>query len=541
MKNDAHQYDCCIVGTGAAGGILAHRLAMQGLNVISLEQGHALPKNYFSKINPPGVAKNFGIKPDTVFPPNPDDALFLHELFADPSIRSSYPSATHAFKHFQIMQLNGLQNLWNGVSVRFSPDDFSGWPIQYADLSVHYTAVEKRITVCGTEEGLLELPDGAYIAPKPLRPADTLIVDATNRLNIANTYAIPNRKAIETRKEKSYHCISTGYCTSGCPVDAVYKFSSHLLPEIQQRENYTLRLNAKVTRLICDPATNNIQTIEYLDTQTEETHHVKAKFFILAAGAIETPRILMNSTDDRHPTGLANSSDCLGRYLQDNPKSVVSSSLYKLWGKPPAEDMGYGDLLLLLSQATLNDGSTFKFIGHSIHSTPDIPYYLQEFANIPKFLKPYVCQLLFNSFVVVALFCQGDIHAENRIMRSDRRDKFSVPQVAIQFNVSETTEEKMDKMLIFAKKLLRKASATKMLTAKDNSGTGIHYAGTCRMSHTADTGVVDQNLRTFDHGNLFICDGSVIPILPDKHITLTIMALADRLADHLIGMHGVPE
>ncbi len=69
-------------------------------------------------------------------------------------------------------------------------------------------------------------------------------------------------------------------------------------------------------------------------------------------------------------------------------------------------------------------------------------------------------------------------------------------------------------------------------------GPGIHYAGTCRMASARGEGVVDASLRSFDHPNLYLCDGSVLPEISEKNLTLTIMALADRLADHLVAVRA---
>ena len=534
MNNPHEQYDYCIIGTGAAGGILAHRLAQAGLNVISLEQGEQLPNNYFSEMNPPGAQKDFGIRDNSIFPPNPDDALFTHALFAKKNTRSSDKISEEKFRHFQLLALNGLQNLWNGVSVRFSPTDFEAWPISYSDLAPHYTAVEKRIIVCGTQENIPNLPDGDFIPPKPLRPADILITKAIQSLHLPDTHVIPNRKAIETRPGKTNTCISMGLCTSGCPVGAVYKFSNRLLPEIINLDNYTLRLNTKATKLITDNDSSRIIAVEYLDTQTQQTHTIHANHFIVSTGAIESPRLLLNSQNDHFPHGLANSTNTLGCYLQDNPKAVLSTSLYKLIGKKAAKDIGYGDLLLITSKATLKNEEPFTFIGHAIHNTPDIPYYLSEFKHIPKLIKPVIAKLLLNSYVVLGLFCKGDFNKNNRVERSLEKDQYDIPQIRIHYQSTSKTIERMEKMQQFGYKVLRKASGTKITSNLDNTGTGIHYAGTCRMGKSKSEGIVDANLQSFDHENLYICDGSVIPMLPDKHLTLTIMALADRLAEHLI-------
>ena len=527
-------YDYCIIGTGAAGGILAHQLAKSGKRVISVEQGDELPDNYFSKHNPPGIKKWYGIRAKTTFPPNLADALFIHELFANHTTRSSSQSSESQFRQFQIFALNGLQNLWNGVSVRFSEQDMQNWPIHYDDLAPHYSAVESLITVCGTKEHIAHLPDGECIAPKPLRPADLLVINAVKRLNWPECHAIPNRKAIETRPGKSNHCVSTGICTYGCPVGAMYKFSSRLLPEIRHLENYTLLLNAKVIRLIRDKQNNQITSLDYLDLKSGEQKKLQAKIFILAAGALETPRILFNSRDDDFNQGLANSSGTLGCYLQDNPKVVLATSLYKLWNSKRPADIGYGDLLILLGKSKLDNGEPFQFIGHSIASPPDIPYYLANFKHFPKFLRKPLVKMMFNSFVTLGLFCEGDFSESNRVTPSKNADQFGIPQVDVAYHTSETSKERMQKMAHYGRKILRRASATRIVENHSNDGTGIHYAGTCRMGAEPRQAIVDVNLKTFEHDNLYLCDGGVIPHLPDKHLTLTIMALAERLASHLI-------
>lgn len=532
-------YDYCIIGTGAAGGILAHQLAKAGKRVISVEQGDALPDTYFSQYNPPGIVKWQGIRAKTIFPPNLADALFIHELFADHTTRSSSQVSESQFRQFQIFALNGLQNLWNGVSVRFSQQDMQNWPIQYDELAPHYSAVEKLITVCGTHEGIAHLPDGEYIAPKPLRPVDDLIINAVKRLNWPDCHAIPNRKAIETRTGKSNHCVSTGICTYGCPVGAMYKFSTRLLPEIRDLENYTLLLNAKVIRLNRNPLNNRISSLNYRDMKSGECRELYAENFILAAGALETPRILFNSRDEVFQNGLANSSGSLGCYLQDNPKVVLATSLYKLWYSKRPADVGYGDLLILLGKSKLANDEPFQFIGHSIAATPDIPYYLKNFKNFPKFLRKPLVKMMFNSFVTLGLFCEGDFARSNCVTPSKDCDLYGIPQVDISYHNSETSKARMQKMAIFGRKVLRNASATKIVEDHSNDGTGIHYAGTCRMGNNPEQAIVDANLKTFEHDNLYLCDGSVIPHLPDKHVTLTIMALAKRLASHLINNRGI--
>lgn len=530
-------FDVCVVGTGAGGGILAYKLAKAGLRVLSLEQGPLLGPDHFKTAMPPGLGNTFGVGRETVWPTDPHDSLFIHPLFARADTGST-PREPGQFNHYQIHAVSGLQNLWNGVSVRFSSQDLQGWPLAPDALDGHYSAVEKLITVCGHRDGLPELSDGEFIEPKPFRPADRLIIDAVRALGDDHSHAIANRKAINTRPGMASSCISTGVCTSGCPVGSVYKFSARLLPEIESLPNYELRANAKVLRLIRHGQTQRIAAVEYVDTLTDQTHLVKAATVVLATGAVETPRILFNSADDQAPRGLGNHHDQLGRGLQDNPKVVLSTSLYKLWGKRQDYDIGYGDLLILMSRETLPDGSRFPFIGHAIHGIPDYPHYLGQMVLVPPAIKQKLARHLFYSYVTLGLFCAGERLRENRVRPGHTYDQYGVRQVDIDFTTTETTHEQMDAMMRWGTRVLRKASSTRIYKTRDCSGTGIHYAGTTAMADDPAQGVVDASLKVFGYDNLYVCDGGVIPQLPDKHLTLTIMALADRLADHLQAEHA---
>lgn len=525
-------YDVCVVGTGAGGGILAYRLAKAGLRVISLEQGPELGADHFKTVMPPGLGTTFGVAPDTVWPSDPHDSLFIHPLFAKGD-NGSTAREPGKFNHYQIHAVSGLQNLWNGVSVRFSATDLKNWPLAANELDTHYSEVEKLITVCGTRENLPDLPDGEFIEPKPFRPADELIIDVVKSLGDGHSHAIANRKAINTRPGMASSCISTGICTSGCPVGSVYKFSARLLPEIRQLENYELRPNAKVVRLLRKGDTESIDAVQYIDTDSGKTHEIRARTIVLATGAVETPRILFNSADARDPQGIGNHADLLGRGLQDNPKVVLSTSLRKLWGKKRDYDIGYGDLLILMSRERLPDGSEFPFIGHAIHGIPDYPHYLGQMQQIPSKIKEKLAQHMFYSYVTLGLFCAGERLAQNRVRPGDTKDRYGVRQVEIDFSVTPRTHAQMDAMMQWGTRILKRASSTLIYKTRDCSGTGIHYAGTTAIGSTDRQGVVDTNLKVFGYDNLYICDGGVIPDLPDKHLTLTIMALSNRLARHL--------
>ena len=263
MPTRVERTDICIIGTGAAGGILAYRLAMAGRNVLSVEQGAEIRDDYFTNGISPERDEHFGIAPDKPWPVSPSDAYFdenaqAARLYARNDTTSTTRESRAVFRNRQIFRLNGKQNLWAGVSLRYGPRDFRArdfgdgdvnWPIGYEDLASHYAAIERLIGVCGTSEGLAELPDGEFLPPLPMRPLDEYLLSALAGLRETGIRAIPNRKAIETRPDAANVCPQCGVCVHGCSTGSIYKFSSRLLPLIAGRQNYRIRYDTKVIAL----------------------------------------------------------------------------------------------------------------------------------------------------------------------------------------------------------------------------------------------------------------------------------------------------
>ncbi|WP_428030751.1 GMC oxidoreductase [Ancylobacter sp.] len=529
---DGETWDVCVVGTGAAGGILAYRLAMAGLKVISLEQGPRLPADYFRSVDPYGSRRDFGIRAHTSWPSDPHEAFFGNALFASAG-QASARRQPGGFLPYQVFAVGGLQNLWNGVSVRFSADDVHGWPLHYDDLARHYAEVERLVTVCGTPENLPDLPDGVFISPKPFRPVDELLAKAVASLGEPTSHVTANRKAINTLPGTASSCQSTGGCAFGCPTDAVYKFPSRLLPRIAGLPNYALRPNAKVTRLIASSDGARVDGVEFLDTASGERHRLRAGVVVLAAGALESPRILFNSATEAAPAGLANAHDQVGRRLQDNPKTVLSTSLWKLWGRRRDYDIGYGDPVLIVGRGQTSEGEAFPFLCHNSHSVPDIPHYLAGLKAFPPFVKRRLARMMFHSYLTIGMFCSGEPNPANRVRPCGEADAFGVPQVVVDYTTSPRAQARMDAMERWGRRVLGRASGTLIHGGSSDNGTGIHYAGTTGMSADPRQGVVDADLRCHGVENLYVCDGGVIPRLPEKHLTLTIMTLAHRLGGHL--------
>jgi choline dehydrogenase-like flavoprotein len=549
MPGAVERCEFCVVGAGAAGGILAYRLAAAGFSVLSLEQGGPVSDDYFTNELRPEQDPDYGIAADMPWPMDPNDHYFYgnaaaHALYAGEDTASTTPGSQRVFVNRQIFRLNGKTNLWGGTSLRYSRRDFLGrdygdsdanWPIRYEDLAPHYAAVETLIGVCGTREGLEELPDGEFLPPLPLRPPDRILLRAVDGLRGVSIRAIPNRKAVETRPDRPNCCVGCGDCVYGCRAGSVYKFSTRLLPRIAGRPTYRLRCGLKVVRLLPDVESGRIRAAACLELATGRPVRVEARVFILCCGALETPRLLLNSRDEHFPDGLANRSGLVGCYLQDNVKAIVGASLVRLLGTRARYPLGSSDPLLIPRFLFGGRGFRGGYQAQYCHFLPRRPYYLDALRVLPAWMKPGVARLIYRSLVALMFFGKPEVQKANRLLPSPRRDAYGVPQVQVEYAVHDNDRRMQASMIRDGCRILRRCSGVMISVFTDpRPGPAIHYAGTCRMASVRDAGVVDRDLRSFDHPNLYLCDGSAMPEISEKNVTLTIMALADRLAEHLI-------
>jgi glucose dehydrogenase len=532
----------CVIGTGAGGGILAYRLAKAGADVLVINSGGIPAQSEFQNELSPEQKGHFEIGPHTTFPVRPEISI-VHPLLADARSRSSMECPREGgFHHYQIHHVNGLQNLWNGICLRYSEDDFANrnpysedcrWPISLGDLADHYSEVERLALVVGERNGLRQFPDGSFLAPRSARQIDRVFMDSNAGSLGPDLFFLENRKAVDLRPDSIQKCVACGNCGRGCRSGSVYKFSTHLLPEIKALRNFRLLEHTraiKLTAVDCDHGEGfSISHVVAIDERAARIVEIEADVVIVCAGAIESPRLLLNSfADDR------SKAEQVGEFLQDSPRAVVGTSLFRLWFRPANEDRGYGDHILLGGQIKDSQGKRFPFVGQFWSDFTKVPYYLAEMPRLPRFLLATISRQVFKSTATLVMFSPAVPQRKNRVVLTNGVDHFGQRQVRIDYETSEIEADHGRRLAALARRMLRKASGYIADDVGSPPGSGIHYVGTCRMAADPKGGVVDRDLKYFKSENLYICDGSVIPVLSEKHPTLTIMALAHRLADRLI-------
>ena len=220
-------FDVCVIGSGPAGGFAAKELTEAGATVVLLEAGDEVPPHQFAGHRWPYQFTRRGSFDERQQPFYPDD-IGRHIAF----------EGGDRVGVDRIRVLGGRSTHWNAVTLRFSEDDFRegrhglepDWPLSYEELAPFYSHVERTIGVCGTREGLAQMPDGEFYGPPPnMRCAERLAQRAARPLGIP---VIPVRKAmlVGQSRDGRMPCHYCGHCMQGCEVGAIFTSTNTLLP-----------------------------------------------------------------------------------------------------------------------------------------------------------------------------------------------------------------------------------------------------------------------------------------------------------------------
>ncbi|MFT5142340.1 MAG: choline dehydrogenase-like flavoprotein [Rhodothermales bacterium] len=341
----SNPYDVCIVGSGAGGGMSAYVLARAGLKVLLLEAGQdwdaardgdMLKWNYDSPRRGAGSAE----KPFGEF----DGCIGGWEMEGEPYTRA----AGTEWDWFRARMLGGRTNHWGRISLRFGPNDFrrktidgagEDWPIGYEDVAPYYDKLDRLIGLFGNNDGIPNEPDGIFMPPPAPRCHERHIMRAGAKLGIP---VVANRLSVITEplngRAACHYC---GQCGRGCATRSNFSVPSCLLPEALASGNLEIRTGAMVREVLTN-AEGLATGVSYVDRNTLMEEQVRSKTVILAASACESARLLLNSKSSRHPNGLANSSDVVGRYLMDSTGADVMGFVPELAGRAPANEDGAG-------------------------------------------------------------------------------------------------------------------------------------------------------------------------------------------------------
>lgn len=450
------------------------------------------------------------------------------------------------------IELGGTSNLWHGVLSKLDPADYkkrdwihnSGWPITAADLEPFYKKAADLFSILHYEyldvEGLsAELK--AKLAEMPFN-RDYLV-------NHMFQQPLPSKRFKKTLKEitlasQKQHCV----------------------------------YNAAALELITDPGGRTITKLT-VKGRGNKTITVEAGLYILAAGALQTPRLLLNSKA-LHPKGIGNDHDLIGRYLLDHPMGNLLQLEFKEKRKAHIySEMKYAKNNKIKTGLTFSDDvqEKYRLPNHNFYVRPSfvkgidnksekIKLALLTFLDRDKGITAkdafevithfnVVMQILAYKFSLNVVYRYADLffvteqipNPESRVTLSDKLDEFGYPIARVNWQITDADMESM----VTSFRLLRDHGFSEKdfifvhkesdLDWKGVFTSGAHHVGTTRMGLTAQQGVVDPNLKVHGIDNLYVADGSVFPTAGHVNSGFTIAALALRLASHLGSVSSEPK
>ena len=537
----AGDYQYIIVGSGIAGSTIAKQLLTRNnqTSILMLEAGPKVEtrnRRYwwdYLVLNRPSSARRLERKPYD----------FTYDLTGD---FETVGKTDYYVPSSRVQAYGGSTLHWGGWSLRYKPEDFhlktntgegADWLFDYDHLEQYYSEAEEYLSVCGDDSETWnsgKTPGGKPMRkkPYPLPPYDWTEADG-EMIQAFRRHGIEAGKMPIARYRR---CLTTGTCKY-CPVGARFSGDS-VLDELRAGPypNFELRWNAPALRILVDSASRRrMVAVEYLDAITGKKHKAavgRKDRIIVCSGAYESPKLLMVSRNGKWPNGIGNDHDLLGRF-------VVTHSILKVRGtlnRNKERWLQEYDFPTLMSRTwdteqTQPKNKVFLFKNRKLPNL-DIARLMIE-GKSRKEIDEFQ---LSSRQTELQAFMEEKGRFENRLTLGRGRTRFGLPKMRIDFNRPESTTkngnewlDKMEQVILDMGYKVENPEADKEI----GDPGGHHTTGTCRMADKPTDGVTDGNLLVHGTDNLYVCSNAVMPSGSAVNPTLTLTALALRLAAHL--------
>lgn len=541
MANEI-KYDLVVVGTGVVGCLIAEQALDAGLSVLMLEAG--------PKVNRQTIVENFRNLPpslrhhwDAPFPPPPWAPVLETRT---PGEENAYLDLTgpnaKAYEQGYVRYAGGATWHWAGICWRMTPEDLKlkslygvgrDWAFDYATLEPYYVRAEYALGVCGPTDTALQWPPTAPrsrpypMGPLPLGPGEKRFTDVLAPLGLQNLPA-PQARNSGVSYDGRPACCGNNNCFPVCPIAAKYDAAT-ALPRIEAKGGKLLT-NAVVYRIESDDR-HKIQAVHYYDPN-RASHRVTGRAFVIACNGIETPKLLLLSKDERHPNGIANSSDQVGRNMMDQPKLRATVEMSEpLWtGVGPVQ----GSSIMNTSQGDFRSeyaGAMFRMENMargSIGAVEALKKGLYGRALDEEIRRLSAC----TGFLVVEH--EPLPSSINRLTLSDKKDWLGLNRPRIYYDVGDYVRRSAEQYTIPTLKKMATALGAIKFDLKPEFLHSDHIMGGCIMGKDPSDSVVDVACRSHDHENLFLPGGAAMTTGGSGNSTITMAALALKAADAIV-------
>lgn len=526
--------DFVIVGSGAAGGIIAKELSTAGFRVVVLEQGPRLTEaqfdhDEFGTFMQSKLANNPATQPQTFRATPSDKAQKSLALIYGRLVGGSNAHFTANFWRLRPSDFNEASVL-GGVPGTGLAD----WPLTYEELEPYYTKAEWEMGVSG-EPGPFDPPRSRpYPMPSlPVKSSGVLLEKGARALGL---HPQPTPMAINSQfyngRPACQHC---GFCLFFmCEFRSKSSSMVTMLPVAEATGRCEIRPGSYVARVETDRA-GRATGVAYFDAQ-KRLQLQRAKAVVLCANGAETPRLLLNSTSSRFPHGLANASGLVGKYLMFNTYFGVNAQF-----EHPLNEFKSVQNTRMVHDFYATDPKRGFYGGGGIDARfgkypitfalgglpPGSPTWGEGYARA---LGEHFSRTMFFGAHGTSL----PLEANSVSIDPTLKDAWGLPCIRVTYKDHPDDLKNAEFLTARATEIAQAAGALRSwpepVAPQTNS---VHLLGTCRMGNDPRTSVVDRFNRSHEVRNLFICDGSSLVTSSRGQPTETICALAFRAGDHI--------
>ena len=534
------EVDFVIVGSGAAGGVLAKELSTNGFRVVVLEQGPYLSENDFTH-NEVHVMAGHSLTNDPKLQPNT-----FRKTAQDPATVQQTVMYGHCVGGSSV---HFTANFWRFHEIDFiehtKVGDIPGstlvdWPIKYADLEPYYTKVEWEIGVSGLAGASPFDPPRSKpypMPPLPVKGSGVIFERASRKLGY-HPFPAPMAILSQPRPGRGA-CMNCGFCLGfGCEVGAKSTALSTVIRMAEKTGRCEIRPNCYVHKVEMDK-NGRATGVVYFDTK-KNTHIQKAKAVILSANGAETPRLLLLSSSNRFPNGLANSSGYVGKNLMPNSSALA----YGVFEEQLNDYKGFAVSRIFHDFYELDAAKLGFHGGGGLDARFDmspLAFALSAMPpGTPRWGSEFKKALAHNFTRTMEIFCHGTslpVETNSFSLDPDVKDAWGLPALRMTFRDHPDDLKLANWMRERAMEILDAAGAqAKWSPTATEQSFAVHLLGTCRMGNDPKTSVINIDHRAHDVPNLFLCDGSSLVTSGRGQPTMTIQALSYRAADRITAL-----
>jgi choline dehydrogenase-like flavoprotein len=403
----------------------------------------------------------------------------------------------------------GLTNHWSCAVPRFSPEDFRdarragepfSWPIDYEDLAPWYDWIEPRLFIAGTTVSRPQLPAGKVVDVRTLAPTWQPIIEVAQR---AGQAVVPTPYTYGGR---------TTLTLSG----TVFNSFVRLIKPARRSNHLSVRFGTQALRVEWSGNAKRVRSVIARNVTTGATERIPCRAVVLAAGAINTTKILLQSTDSDFPDGLGNTHGVLGRYLHDHPLGKLEVEVASPLSFRPAA---------YITRTPLEQSMPLYAAG-CLQWSGVLPLALSVVKGHPGRSK--ACG--FSLFGTMAPTEGNYVTLDHSRSNVDRTPGLIVHITHPQESGVALVAARDQLLNLLDQARLQPITRGWLI---DTVGSAIHFAGTCRMHASPRFGMLDAWSRLHAVPNVVVADSAAFTTGPEKNPALTAMALAARASSRL--------